>query len=144
MKINKEYIQETIELFLSQCGYFYEPNKANMKKIKDLFEALPFFFFDLHIQGVLYDLLKQHHYTTYINTNEDMKFYCYMLYKECSKTLNLSHKSYHVFYDDFKLRCFRETYHYKHYKKNNIHTLLFCIIIICCVLLYINMCSQET
>ena len=36
MKINKEYIQETIELFLSQCGYFYEPNKANMKKIKDL------------------------------------------------------------------------------------------------------------
>ena len=34
MKLNSEYTQHLLEVILSQCGYFYEGNKANIKKIK--------------------------------------------------------------------------------------------------------------
>ena len=42
MKLNIYFIQEWLETSLSQIGYFYEPTKANNKRIVDFFELLLF------------------------------------------------------------------------------------------------------
>ena len=138
MKMNTQYIQQVLELFLGQCGYFYKATKANIKKSKDFFETFPFVFFNDHFQNELYQIIKTYPYQPYLNTNTDMKIYCYMIYEAFSKKHNLSYKSYETFYDDFEMRCFHETYVYKHYKKNTIHTLIVCVVLICCLLIYIN------
>ena len=54
LKINKYFVCELLEHYLSQLGFYYIGSKSNQKKIVDLFYSLPFFFFDQTVQSILY------------------------------------------------------------------------------------------
>lgn len=136
MQINKYFAQETLEYFLSQCCYFYVPSKANKKKITDLFESLPFFFFDVHIQGILFHVLRDKSYVSSLDNQKDLSEYCYYVYETFSKMLNITYKPKETFFSDFHLRCFHETYKYKYIKKKYIHHAIYILIVILLCILY--------
>ena len=128
MKINKYFVQETIESLLSQLGYFYIPTKANKKRVCDFFQSLPFFFFDLPIQNKLYDIIHIRPLKSYIDSNEDMKEFCYYIYHDFSKIYQMNYKTSQEFYEHFKQQLYSETIKYKKWKKNNIHTYIFIVV----------------
>lgn len=135
-KINMYYIQETLEQFLSQLGYYYQPNKPNKKKIQDLFESLPFFFYQEHIQNVLYKVIKKQPLVSFYDNNENMKYFCYFIYTEFSKIYQLKYKSQEDFYNGMKHRLYHGTMQYKEWKKNNLHDYLFFLFFLLVLFLY--------
>ena len=135
-KINMYYIQETLEQFLSQLGYYYQSNKPNKKKIQDLFESLPFFFYEEHIQNVLYKVIKKQPLVSFYDNNENMKYFCYFIYTEFSKIYQLKYKSQEDFYNGMKHRLYHGTMRYKEWKKNNLHDYLFFLFFLLVLFLY--------
>jgi hypothetical protein len=130
MQINTYYSQEALEILLSQLSSFYEPSKVNKKKLKLFFETMPFFFFDPHSQNTLYVITKEKPCSSFLDSQEDMKQYCFYLYQEFSKRMNVPCKSFADFFHDFDLRCFHESEKYKQIKRNFIHTILFVILLL--------------
>lgn len=135
-KINLLVIQELLEHLLSQIGYYYIGNKSNQKKIIDFFNSLPFFFFNKEIQNKLFILIRDSEIKTYIDNNDDMKEYCYIIYKKFSNHLNLKVKDKTEFYSDLQQRLHNETYTYKKIKQNNLHTYIFIIMMLCFAFFY--------
>jgi|MDTD01.3.fsa_nt_gb hypothetical protein len=136
-QINMYYIQETLESFLSQCGHYYKPNKANKKKIVDLFETLPFFFYDIPVQNTLYKIIQKQPLRSFYDSNEDMKEYCYCMYEDFSKTYQLKYKPQEEFYQVMSHRLYHGTMRYKEWKKNNIHDYLFFLFLVLVLVGYI-------
>ena len=135
-KINLLVIQEFLEHLLSQAGYYYIGNKSNQKKVVEFFNSLPFFFFNEEIQNKLFVLIRDSELKSYIDNNDDMKEYCYMIYKKFSNHLNLKVKDKTDFYHDLQQRLHNETYTYKKIKQNNLHTYIFIIIMLCFAFFY--------
>ena len=59
LNINKYFVCELLEDYLSQLGLYYIASKSNQKKIVDLFYSLPFFFFNATIQNLLYKIIQK-------------------------------------------------------------------------------------
>ena len=129
-QMNMYYIQETLEGFLSQVAHYYNANKANQKKIIDLFETLPFFFYDIPIQNTLYKIIQKQPLRSFYDNQENMKEFCYFIYEEFSKTYQLKYKSKEDFYKTMKYRLYHGTMRYKEWKKNNMHDYLFFLFLI--------------
>ena len=130
MKLNIYFIQEWLEITLSQIGYFYEPTKANNKRIIDFFESFPFFFFNLTFQNEIYTIIKKRPITSYYDSNENMKTFCYLIYKDFNIKYNIPVKTQEEFYANLRYQLHHETSKYKQWKKNNIHTYIFILMII--------------
>ncbi len=132
MQINTYYSQEALEVMLSQLASFYKPSKVNKKNLKLFFATMPFFFFDLHSQNTLYMIIKDKPCSSFLDTQDNMKQYCFYLYQEFSKRMNVPCKCFTDFFSDFDLKCFHESEKYKQIKRNNMHTILFVILLIIC------------
>jgi hypothetical protein len=97
---------ENIFDYIRYACYYYVPDKANMKKIKQLFEAIPYFIEPKH-QNRLFKIIIQNPIESYYDTNQNMNEYGYIIYKEFHKELNLRVKEYpeyirelYISYDD--------------------------------------------
>jgi len=136
MKLNVNFIQEGLEVFLAQIGYFYEPTKANRKRIVDFFESFPFFFYNLEFQNEIYNIIKKRPIRSYYDTTENMKEFCYLIYNDFNTKYNIPIKSQEEFYANLKYQLHHETAKYKQWKKNNIHSYIFIIVIFLIVGIY--------
>uniref|UniRef100_A0A6C0KNZ0 Uncharacterized protein n=1 Tax=viral metagenome TaxID=1070528 RepID=A0A6C0KNZ0_9ZZZZ len=136
MRLNVHYIQETLESILSQIGYFYQPTKANKKKIIDFFQTFPYFFFDIHFQNVLYKIIQNHPIRSFYDSNNHMQDYCYLIYKDFMLTHETTYKSQEEFYAHLKYVLENETHMYKKWKQKNIHNYLFFFMIVFLIILY--------
>ena len=54
--------------YISFACYFYVPSKANKKKIKQLFEAIPYFLPD-NEQNTLFTIIRQHPIESFYDKN---------------------------------------------------------------------------
>jgi hypothetical protein len=130
LKINKYFVCELLEHYLSQLGFYYIGSKSNQKKIVDLFYSLPFFFFDQTVQSILYKVIQRNNIKTHIDSNKSMKILCYNIYKDFCIKLNCPHKEYEDFYDSIKFKLTSDKYYMKKIKQNHIHSFIFSILFI--------------
>jgi len=130
LKINKYFVCELLEHYLSQLGLYYIGNKSNQKKIVDLFYSLPFFFFDQTVQSILYKVIQRNNIKTYIDSNKSMKILCYNIYKDFCIKLNYPYKDYEDFYDNIKFKLTSDKYYMKKIKRNHIHSFIFSILFV--------------
>ena len=84
---------ENVFDYIRYACYYYVPDKANMKKIKQLFEAIPFFVPKEH-QNRLFKIILEHPIESYYDTTENMNEYGYLIYQDFHKELNLRVKEY--------------------------------------------------
>jgi hypothetical protein len=92
--------------------YYYYPNKANKKKIKELFNALPFFL-PMQYQNTLYKLIKKYPIETYYDKKETMMDYGYIIYREFNITINKKYLDYNEYIDHFYLALYKDNRVYK-------------------------------
>jgi len=123
--INKYFVCETLECYLSQVGHYYIGTKSNKKKILDFFHSLPFFFFNKKTQNILYKVIQKNNVSAYIDSNETMKKLCFHIYQDFCLVLNFNHKDYENFYDSIHFKMTRDNYYMKNVKQKHIHTFIF-------------------
>lgn len=134
--INKYFVCELLEEYLSQLGYYYTCNKSNKKKIVELFHSLPFFFFGQKEQSILYKVIQKNNVTAFIDSNESMKKLCHNIYKDFCMTVNYPHKEYDEYYKSIKYKINHDTYYMKKMKQKHIHSFVFCLLFIGIVCIY--------
>ena len=61
--------------------YYYTPNKANKKKIKELFEAIPFFL-PHDKQDQMFHIIHSYPITSFYDKKETMREYGYIIYRD--------------------------------------------------------------
>lgn len=130
IKINKYFVCEFIEHYLSQLGFYYVANKSNQKKIIELFHSMPFFFFDQNVQNILYKVIQKNNITAYIDSNENMKHLCFNIYKDFCLNLKYPYKSFQDFYDSILFKLTSDKYYMRKMKQNHIHSFIFSILFI--------------
>lgn len=136
LNINKYFVCELLENYLSQLGLYYTASKSNQKKIVDLFYSLPFFFFDTTVQGILYKIIQKNNIKTNINKSKDMKKLCHNIYKDFCLQVNCPYKEYDDFYDSIYFKTTSDKYYMKKTKQNHIHSFIFSILFIGILSLY--------
>ena len=141
--INKYVIQELTEKLLGQMCIFYTPSKSNKKMIQKLFESLPFFFFDIQCQNMFYDIMKKHQVRNYIDKNEDLRKFCYIIYEEVSTRLEIPLKTYDEFIYTTKFELYSDTIKMKKTKVNINHTYLFIFTILILTVFYIYIKNKS-
>ena len=134
--LNKYFLLDNLENTLSQLGYYYVPSKSNKLIITKFFHSLPFFFFDVTNQNILYKIIKNYQISSYIDKNESMKQLCYNIYKDYAVQINLKPKDKYDFFNDLILNLHHEQIKIKHIKQKYIHSYLFFILIIGLICLY--------
>jgi hypothetical protein len=67
--------------YIAFACYFYVPNKANKKKIKQLMEAMPYFLPEKK-QNVLFTIMRKYPIESFYDKSETMKDYGYIVYKD--------------------------------------------------------------
>lgn len=134
--INKRFIQIQAQHFLMQMGYFYEASRSNQQKAKQLFQSLPFLFFDQNIQSQLYDAIHKNSIECHLDQQEAFKKLCYSIYVEFSNKLDLPTKTYEEFYVYIEDKCYEEEVQYKYWKYNNLHTYLLFLFMITMLVFY--------
>ncbi len=126
-----------LENVLSQLGYFYIPNNANKKKVKDFFASFPFFFYDMNHQNDLYKIIQEKPLTSFYDDSNSMKEYCYYIYSTFSLKYDLPIKKIDEFYTDLKRQLIHGTEHHKQWKQKNIQSYIFiCLLILIIILFY--------
>ena len=76
--------------------YYYSPNKPNKKKIKILFEAIPYFLPE-DKQNILFTITRNNPIETFYDKTSTMKYYGYMIYKE----YHINEKKRYLEYNDY-------------------------------------------
>ena len=135
--INKYVIQELVEKMLGQLCIYYVPSKSNKKMVQKFFESFPFFFFDIHCQNILYDIMKRYQVSNHIDKNEDMCSFCYMIYEDISKKLEIPYKNFEDFIHETKFELYSDTIKMKKMKKNINHTYFFIITLLIISVAYV-------
>jgi hypothetical protein len=128
---------ENIFDYIRYACFYYVPDKANMKKIKQLFEAIPYFVSKEH-QNKLFKIVIENPIESYYDTSENMNEYGYLIYKEFHKELNLRVKEYPEY-----IRGLYTPYDDSAYKRKRTHTILF-VIIVLLLLYYIYSISKTS
>ena len=134
--INKYFVCELLENYLSQIGFYYVASKSNQKKIIDLFYSLPFFFFDATFQNILYKSIRKNSVKTHIDSSFNMKRLCHGIYKDFCSKLNYPYKEYEEFYDGVHYKTTSDKYYMKKTKQKHIHSFVFSILFIGIVCVY--------
>lgn len=104
----------------------YEPSKPNKKKIKHLFEAMPYFLPEQY-QNIFFEMIQKYPLGCYWDSQQSLKEYGYLLYSTFHQKLKQSYKNKEDFYS--------EVYITEKSNKKRIHTFLFFIVV--CILFYI-------
>ena len=143
-KINKYYVQSTLKMFLGQVGYFYAPSKSNKKKCVDLLLSMPFFFFDRHLQSLLYDVINKYAIKSYIDSNASMRILCHTIYKDVSEQLEIDYENHDVFYQNMQMKLHSDVYEIKEYRRRQLNDVLFvCLFCLLIVIIYLYIWSTP-
>ena len=108
--------------------YYYQPNKANKKKIKELFNSLPFFL-PAQYQNTLYKIIKKYPIETYYDKKETMLDYGYIIYREMNISLHKKVLDYNQYMDHFYLALYKDNRIYKKWVKHTIFLIVILLII---------------
>lgn len=137
MQFNLFFIQESLEHILAPLGYFYVPSNANKKRAKDFFESFPYFFYDIHFQNKLYEIIQSKPITSYCDSKEHIQEYCFFIYFEFSTHYGLKPKSKDEFYKKMLEQLYHGSERHKKWKQNNIQDYIFiCLLIVLFSLYY--------
>ena len=108
--------------------YYYYPNKSNKKKIKELFNSLPFFLPHEH-QNIIYKIIKKYPIETFYDKRETMLDYSYIIYKEYYISINKKYLEYNEYMDAFYLELYKDNRIYKRWLRHTLFILITLIII---------------
>ena len=136
LNINKYFVCELLEHYLSQLGLYYVASKSNKKKIVDLFYSLPFFFFDPTTQSTLYKCIQNNSVKTHIDAKDDMMLLCHNIYKDFCSKMKYPYKDYEEFYENIHFKLTSDKYYMKKTKQKHIHSFIFSILLIGIVSVY--------
>ena len=124
---------EHIFNYIRYACYYYKPDKANMKKIKQLFESIPYFVPSEH-QNRLFKIIIQNPIESYYDTSENMNEYGYIIYTQFRKETNLRVKQYPEYMRELFILHDDSTY-----KRKYAHTVIFMIIIIVFIIVLLSL-----
>ena len=103
--MNKYYQQEILYTILGNVSYFYEKNKKSYnKKCKDFIMSLPFVIFPDESKNELFKIIIDNPIDSYLDNQDDLKKYCFYIYKKFSIFLNLEYDNYEEFHDKIKFK----------------------------------------
>ena len=108
--------------------YYYYPNKSNKKKIKELFNSLPFFV-PYESQNNLYKIIKKYPIESFYDKRETMLDYSYIIYKEFYISINKKYLEYNDYIDSFYLALYKDNRIYKRWLRHILFILIVSIII---------------
>jgi hypothetical protein len=106
--------------YITFTCYFYVPNKSNKKKVKQLFEAIPYFLPE-EKQNILFSIIQKHPITSYYDTRETMKDYGYIIYREYMQHENKRYLDYIDYNDKFLVFLYKD----KHIQRKWVKHLIF-------------------
>jgi hypothetical protein len=129
---------ENIFDYIRYACYYYVPDKANMKKIKQLFHAIPFFI-PKEYQNRLFKIIISHPIESYYDSRDNMNEYGYIIYKEFHNEINKRVKDYNEYSRELFIGHDDSTYKIK--RSHTIFFILFIVILIS-LLFYINNSSS--
>ena len=93
--------------YITFACYFYIPNKANKKKVKQLFESIPYFLPE-DKQNILFTIIQNHPITSYYDKTDTMKDYGYIIYKEYMQSENKRYLDYIDYNDKFLVFLYKD------------------------------------
>jgi hypothetical protein len=108
--------------------YFYIPNKANKKKIKQLFESISYFM-PSQYQNSLFKIIQKYPIETFYDKKESMMDYGYIIYRDFNIDNSIEYLSYNDYLDKFYLELYKDNRVYKKWIKHIIFVFT-CILII--------------
>lgn len=117
--------------YISFACYYYTPTKYNQKKIKSLFESLPYFL-PIYQQNILYKLFLKYPIETFIDNSERMKEYGYLIYMEYNKGELNDYVDYPTYLSRFETKLYKED---KMFIKNRVHNILFFLLLLLIIFL---------
>ena len=107
---------------------FYTPNKANKKKIKQLFESISYFM-PSQYQNSLFKIIQKYPIETFYDKKESMMDYGYIIYRDFNIDNSIEYLSYNDYLDKFYLELYKDNRVYKKWIKHIIFGIT-CILII--------------
>jgi len=105
--------------------YFYVPNKANKKKIKQLFEAIPYFLPE-DKQNLLFTITRNNPIETFYDKTSSMKYYGYMIYKDYHVNQKMRYLEYNEYNDKFLAYLYKD----RHIERRWVKHVIFIIVVI--------------
>ena len=114
--------------------YFYVPNKANKKKIKQLFEAIPYFLPE-DKQNLLFTITRNNPIETFYDKTSTMKYYGYMIYKDYHVNQKLRYLEYNEYNDRFLAYLYKDRHIERRWVK---HVIFISVVIAIIYFLYKN------
>ena len=105
--------------------YFYVPNKANKKKIKQLFEAIPYFLPE-DKQNLLFTITRNNPIETFYDKTSTMKYYGYMIYKDYHVNQKMRYLEYNEYNDKFLAYLYKD----RHIERRWVKHVIFIIVVI--------------
>ena len=120
--------------YIAFATNFYTPTKYNKKKIKTLFESLPFFL-PLSEQNLIYKIILKYPIETFYESTDRLKEYGYLIYLEYHKEKKIKFLDYPTYLSQLQTKLYKDD---MTYTKRRIHTILFSMIsIVIIILIYI-------
>jgi len=120
-------MNEVLFDYLKKCISYYEPNKVNQKKIKELFSCIPYFVSG-EDQDILYPLLNQHPIHCYYDSEKGLQDYVYKIYRLYHIEINKPYMDQVAFYSTERQR----------HERN--HRIYYAIVV--CLVIYYLYCLQ--
>ena len=114
--------------------YFYVPSKANKKKVKQLFEAIPYFLPE-DKQNLLFTITRNNPIETFYDKTETMKYYGYMIYKDYHVNEKKRYLEYNEYNDKFLAFLYKDRYIERRWVK---HVIFISVVIALIYFLYKN------
>ena len=114
---------EVLFSYLKKSISYYEPNKVNRKKIKELFSCIPYFVSG-EDQDILYPLFLKHPIHCYYDSEKGLQEYVYLIYRLYHREKNKPYLDYDTFYRTDQQR--RERNHH-----------IYFILVVCLVIYYL-------
>jgi hypothetical protein len=114
--------------------YFYVPNKANKKKIKQLFEAIPYFLPE-DKQNIFFTITRNNPIETFYDKTSTMKYYGYMIYKDYHVNQKLRYLEYNEYNDKFLAFLYKDRHIERRWVK---HVIFISVVIAIIYFLYKN------
>jgi len=111
--------------YLHFATYYYTPTKYNKKKIKTLFESLPFFLPDKD-QNKIYKLFIKYPVHAFYDSTDKMKEYGYLIYMEYHKEIKKNYLDYSKYIERLETKLYDDMI----FTKKRVHSILFSIVII--------------
>ena len=108
--------------------YFYIPNKANKKKIKQLFDSISYFM-PPQYQNSLFKIIQKYPIETFYDKKESMMDYGYIIYKDFNIDNSIEYLSYNDYLDKFYLELYKDNRVYKKWIKHIVFGIISIIII---------------